>query len=229
VFTVHPPTGEPRGTFLYLHGGGHATEITPMHWVFIARVVLAARWTAVVPVFRIVPAATHRDVYPTLQRIYASQMAGGRDAAIVGDSSGGTLALALLQALPPERRPGRTVLLSLWLDAVLVNPDIRPLEPVDPFSTRAQLRRFAELFAGGDDLALPALSPVRGPLDHLGAIIVFAGTHDILTPDAHVLARSAGPGTSVDLREYEGRTHAWMLLGEEDRSAIADEVARVLA
>ena len=65
-------------------------------------------------------------------------------------------------------------------------------------------------------------------MDSLGRITVFAGTHDILTPDARVLARTAGPGIGDDLREHDGATHAWMLLSEPEGVRIAAEIATVL-
>ncbi|GII52699.1 hypothetical protein Pth03_10880 [Planotetraspora thailandica] len=40
--------------------------------------------------------------------------------------------------------------------------------------------------------------------------------------------RTAGPGTEVDLREYEGRTHAWMLLSDAGAAEVVDEIATVL-
>ena len=62
VFTVHPATGPGRGRLLYLHGGGHITQMSASHWTFVAALVRATGWTAVVPIFPLVPEATHRDV-----------------------------------------------------------------------------------------------------------------------------------------------------------------------
>jgi acetyl esterase/lipase len=226
VFTVNPPGGGNRGTIFYVHGGGHVTELSPLHWTFITGLVLATGWSAVVPVFPLAPSATHREVQPVLERLYRAEITGR--AAVVGDSSGGGLALALVQALPADLRPEHLVLLSPWLDATLENPEIPGLEPVDPFSTRAGLLRFARMFAGSDPLSSPQLSPIRGPLDELGKVTVFVGTADILTPDARVLRTSAGPGTEVDLREYPDKTHMWMLLSEVDGAVIVEEVRKAL-
>ncbi|MET7992144.1 alpha/beta hydrolase [Amycolatopsis sp. NPDC005232] len=227
VFTLSPPGGGSRGTIFYLHGGGHATELSPLHWSFLVKLVTATGWSAVVPVFPLAPTATHRDVQPVLKRLYEKQPEGR--VAIVGDSSGGGLALALAQALAKDRRPEQLILLSPWLDATMENPEIAVLEPVDPFSTKAGMVRFARQFAGADPLSSPSLSPVRGPLEDLGRITVFAGSVDILTPDARVLRDQAGPGTTVDLREYPGKTHMWMLLSEPDGAAIVEEIHRALA
>lgn len=229
VFTATSSGEPPRGRLLYLHGGGHVSEITPLHWVFIARLVHATGWQVIVPNFPVVPQATHHEVYPRLRSLWSQVASTALPTAIVGDSSGGTLALALLQSLSPDQRPGHTVLLSPWLDAVLDNPDIAAIEPHDPMNNQGLLRRFAQLFAGGDDLAIAEVSPIRGPLDHLGQLTVFAGTHDILTADARLLARTAAPGTTVDLREYPGQTHVWMLLAEQAGEAIAHDIAAVLA
>lgn len=229
VYTVSPRGTTPSGRLLYLHGGGHISEITPMHWNLIARVVLMSGWEAVIPEFPVAPTATYREVYPFLRAIYDNQIFGeNRETAIVGDSSGGTLALALLESLPSARRPGQTILLSPWLDAVLDNPAIGAIEKLDRIGSRAQLRRFAKLFAGDADLAAPEISPLRGDLTGLGRVTIFAGTHDILTPDTRRFKQLAGAGTDVILHEYAGKPHAWMLLSEPDSVAIAREVSRVL-
>jgi acetyl esterase/lipase len=222
---VAPPGDAPRGRLFYLHGGGRTTVLTPVHWQFIARLVHASGWEAVLPEFPVVPQINHRELYPLLQDLYADQVAG--TVAIAGDSSGGTLALALLQRLPQASRPLRTLLFSPWLDAALDNPDISAVEPLDPFNQRAQLVALARAFADGDDLTVPGVSPLRGPLDHLGHLTVFTATNDIMTPDVRLLQRNAGPGTSVDVLEYD-RTHAFMLGDSTDRDGVAREAAEVL-
>jgi hypothetical protein len=113
------------------------------------------------------------------------------------------------------------------VDAVLDNPEIRALEPLDRINSRNQLRQFAQVFAGGDDLVTPGVSPLRGPLDHLGHLTIFAGTRDILTPDVRLLARTAGAGTTVDVLEYD-RGHAFMLLDSADGAAVARDAAGTL-
>jgi acetyl esterase/lipase len=215
------------GTLLWIHGGGHVSELHPTHWDFLSWLVAATGWSALLPVFPLAPSASHRDVYPTLERLYTAGLTGQVVSAVVGDSSGGGLALGLVQALPEKQRPEHTILLSPWLDAVLDNPRIEAIQPMDPFNTSEGLRRLAGMFAGGDDLATPRLSPLRGPLDHLGHITVFVGTRDILTPDAYVLRSKAGPGTTVDVREYD-ETHAWMLLSPRSRAEIVKQVSAAL-
>ncbi|WP_051795583.1 alpha/beta hydrolase fold domain-containing protein [Kibdelosporangium aridum] len=228
VFTVAARDKEPRGRALYLHGGGHATELQPITWAFVTRLALATGREFVIPIFPLAPSATHRDVYPTLERLYAKEIAGQPGTAIVADSSGGVLALHLVQSMPQVNRPDHVVLLSPWVDAVMDHPEIPKLEPVDSFSTKPGMLRYARAFAGDADLADPRLSPVRGPLDHLGEITIFAAGNDILTPDVRKLRDSAGPGTTVDLRVYEGRTHMWMLFSDEAATEVVKEIERVL-
>jgi acetyl esterase/lipase len=133
---------------------------------------------------------------------------------VMGDSAGGGLALILSQRLAAlgERQPRRLVLLSPWLDLTMANPAIAAVEPRDPYLTVAAALEAARFYAGPARLADPLASPIYGPMRGLAPITVFGGTADILAPDARRLRDLvlAAEG-SIDLVEYEGMMHAFML------------------
>ncbi|TDC30429.1 alpha/beta hydrolase [Micromonospora sp. 15K316] len=234
VHTVLPGPGDARGHVLYLHGGGYVSPPQPAHWNLIAELAGRTGRTFVVPDFPLAPEHTHRDVFPTLRRLH-EQLSNGGDMdtfAVMGDSTGATMSLALVQSLPPgQPRPRDLILMSPWLDATLTNPEIRLIEPHDPMSSTESLSRFARWWAGRDDLATPQLSPINGPLEHLGRVAILAGTNDILTPDARRLAQLAAgaPGTDMTLYEYPDMTHAFMLLrsGAETDAVLAEITRRL--
>ncbi|WP_158609340.1 alpha/beta hydrolase fold domain-containing protein [Micromonospora musae] len=234
VHTVRPATGDARGHVLYLHGGGYVSPLQPAHWDLIARLAARTGRAFVVPDFPLAPGHTHHDVFPTLRRLY-DQLSDGTDPdtfAVMGDSTGATMGLALVQSLPPgQRRPRDLVLMSPWLDATLTNPEIRALEPHDPISSTENLSRFARWWAGRADVATPLLSPINGPLENLGRVAIFAGTNDILTPDARRLAQLAAEatGTEMTLHEYPDMIHAFMLLrpGAETDAVLAEITRRL--
>ncbi|MEU4679271.1 alpha/beta hydrolase [Micromonospora sp. NPDC023737] len=234
VHTVSPGAGDGRGHVLYVHGGGYVSHLQPMQLDMVARLAAGTGRTFTVPEFPLAPEHTHRDVFPTLRRLY-EQLTAGRDMdtfAVMGDSAGATMGLALVQSLPPRQpRPRDLVLMSPWLDATMTNPDIRAIEPRDPMSSTQNLRRLARMWAGADELTTPQLSPINGPLDNLGRVAVFTGGDDILTPDARRLARLAvrAPGTVVTLYEYPDMTHAFMLLRPGAQTdAVLTEIVRRL-
>ncbi|MER7894095.1 alpha/beta hydrolase [Micromonospora sp. NPDC094482] len=231
IYEVTPRTGGATGHILYVHGGGYVRPLQPAHWDFIARVSALTGRALTVPDFPVAPEQTHRDVFPTLRRLYdhVTSRTGMDRFAVMGDSAGGTMGLALVQSLPEgHARPSDLILMSPWLDATMTNPDIGAIEPYDPMSSTADLKRLARMWAGDDELSTPWLSPLNGPLENLGRLTIFTGTNDILNPDARRLTDLAAPaaGTEVVLHEYPAMTHAFMLLvpGAETDAVLAEIV-----
>ena len=211
VFTIVPPSGGRSGQLLYLHGGAFAAEIQPAHWSLVTDLAVRTDRTVTVPIYPLVPAVTHRDVHPVLRRIYFGLPANG-PVAVMGDSAGAALAMALVANLPVDAaRPRDLVLLSPFLDLTLSDPAI---PATDPLLRADHLRELGRRFAGTDGPDHPLASPLLGPLDDLGTVTVFTGTRDLLSRDARRLAGLAKPatGTTVTLHEFPGMIHDWMLL-----------------
>jgi acetyl esterase/lipase len=232
VYTVTPRGGGPAGTILYLHGGAYVAQISAPHWRFIARLAGRVGRTVTVPVYPLAPEHTYHDVFPVLLRLYA-QAAAGQDPgrlAVMGDSAGAGMALALVQSLPEASpRPGDLILLSPWLDATMTNPGIAAIAPRDPLLNTGHLKALAVMYARPDPPSVPQVSPVNGPLGNLGRVILFTGTRDVFNPDAHRLAElAAGQGTAIDLREYDGMFHDWMLTPVPEARAVMTEIAGIL-
>jgi monoterpene epsilon-lactone hydrolase len=209
-----------RGEILFLHGGGYALEINSAQWRFAATLAQRTGRTVTVPIYPLTPEYTYRDVFPTLLRVYdrihEQARAGGAGPAgpiaVVGDSAGAGMALALVQMLPVARRPTDLILLSPWLDAVLADPEIDVLGRTDALLNPDHLRALGAFFAAPDGPGIPQVSPINGPLNDLGRLLVFAGTRDLLHLDARRLERLVqAVGGSVDYREYPGMVHDWML------------------
>ena len=87
----------------------------------------------------------------------------------------------------------------------------------------------ARMYAGEMPLDDPRLSPINGVLTGLAPITVLTGTHDILNPDARRFAeRMKAEGQAVDLIEYAGMVHAWMLLPLPEAHQAREQVADIL-
>ncbi|MFJ8856399.1 alpha/beta hydrolase fold domain-containing protein [Streptomyces sp. NPDC102437] len=137
---------------------------------------------------------------------------GAEAVTVTGDSAGGDLALAAVQHLVHrgETPPDRLVLISPWLDVTLDDP--ASLEMDDPLLSVAGSRACERLWAGDLNPADPMASPMFGPLTALPPITVYAGTLDVLYPDAARLAeRARAEGAAVDIVVREGLVHTWSL------------------
>ncbi|MFD4407064.1 alpha/beta hydrolase [Nocardia sp. NPDC058499] len=213
-YTVMPRAGRESGAaVIYLHGGSFFREISWWHWRFIGRLA-AAGHRVEVPIYPLAPRHTYRDARPYLTEVYRDVLSEFDPARVVvaGDSAGGTLALTLAQSLPETGlpAPARLILLSPCLDMRLSNPEIDRVEAVDPWLARPGLLEAGRVWAGGDALGLPELSPINGPLDGLPPTDLYMGTHDILHPDARLFAERAG--SAVRFTEVAGAFHVYPLV-----------------
>jgi len=153
--------------------------------------------------------------------------------ALIGSSAGGGLVLATVLRLKDEGLPlpgalaagtpwsdlakiGDSYFANAWADNILVS-----YEPL--------VEGMAELYAGGQNLKTPYLSPIYGDLTGFPPTILTTGTRDLFlsnTVRAHRALKRAG--AIADLNVYEGESHAQFLAGPsvpESREAFADIAA----
>jgi len=220
---------------LYLHGGGYVLKISSMHWEFIADMVERLDCTVIVPMYPLVPRYGHEDVFQMIVPLYQQirLMAADEDIAVMGDSAGGGMGLALAQLLKEHNipQPGNIILISPVLDTTLSNPEIREVEGKDPISATPAIREIAEWYAGKREVRHPLISPLFGDCEDLGRISLFIGTHDILFPDVRKLRdRMQELGIPFDYFEYPKMLHVWPLFffpeSKKARAQIRDIIQR---
>jgi acetyl esterase/lipase len=215
VFTLNP--GEGHKHILYLHGGAYVEGFLRPHWDFMHMLIKDLDCTITAPDYPLAPENTYLQTFEMMSELYRQliEKVDQKDFVIMGDSSGGGLALALAQKMRIEniRQPAQIILLSPWLDIGLTNPEIKDIDPSDLFLGVDSLRVAGKAYAGDADPGSYLLSPVNGPLDGLGKISVFIGSREILVADARKLkARSIEEGIGLNYYEYTGMFHTWMLL-----------------
>jgi acetyl esterase/lipase len=229
ILTPHGAHGP--GHILFLHGGAYAHQMSVLHWRLVARVAERTGHSVTIPIYPLTPEHSHREVFPTLGRLYSRLVAehGAGQLTVLGDSAGGGMALALVQTLPTEQAPARLVLLSPWLDATMDNPAIAAVAARDPLLSVPHLRALGECYAGPDSATVPTVSPINGPIGTVRQVSLFTGTRDVLNPDAHRFRELAlAHGVAVGFFEYEGMIHDWLLLPlPESRKAIG-ELAEII-
>jgi triacylglycerol lipase len=133
---------------------------------------------------------------------------------VIGDSAGGTLALAAVESMAANNQtvPASMVLLSPWLDLSDANPNIGfvhdPLLP--PLGTGAQ--QISKIWAGGLPENNPLVSPLYGSLKGLPPTYVYSGSLDSVAPDAIVLQQEAAvAGAPISFVLGSGGIHDWVL------------------
>lgn len=204
VVRLVPPNSS--GSVLALHGGGYVFGPEAQHWAFWRTVAAASGRSVVVPLYRLAPEGTAADTVPHVAAI-ARGLATDGPLALLGDSAGGGMALAAAQLLAADGLRPTLLLSAPWLDGAVSRPWTTPR---DPWLAAPGLRHAAELYRGELPVDHPFVSPLLGPLDGLGTVVVASGTRDVLHRDALRLEeRCPSP---VRVLVGEGLLHNWPLL-----------------
>jgi len=229
-------TPEPASNLhiIYLHGGAYVWQGEFFHWTFIKKLIAELNCRATYIDYPLAPEHTYIDTFEMLQSGFdhITKSFPGDRFILMGDSSGGGLALAFAQKLKKENHPvvpEKLILLSPWLDLELNNPRIKEVEQFDHILTVGSLTIAGDLYAGGDDKSKFLLSPINGSLTGIGEILIFIGTHDILWPDCRKLKNEAQEiGESFSLIEYFEMPHTFMLFPIPTAKDVIYKIKKVL-
>ncbi|MBR0263975.1 MAG: alpha/beta hydrolase, partial [Prevotella sp.] len=118
---------------IYLHGGAYCFGILDSHIEFCDKLAQRMNAKVYMPLYPILLKSTCLDAFRFLQEVYAEALREGKPVVLMGDSSGGGLALAFAESLRDSGvpMPERLVLLSPWIDVTMTNPAIPALEEGD--------------------------------------------------------------------------------------------------
>ncbi len=149
--------------------------------------------------------------------------------AVGGDSAGGGLTLALLQALIAEGEalPACAWLISPWTDLTLGGETLATKDAADPLIHRGYLEELAAAYLPvGFDARDPRVSPLFADLGGFPPLLVAVGSDETLLSDATRLAARAGAAdVAVTLSIYPKMIHAFPLWNAhlaEGRAALAE-------
>lgn len=230
-----PVDADQRPAVVYLHGGAYCNEIVAQHWSLIADLAEHTGAEVHVPIYGLTPQHTGLEARAFVMEVLAGLAEAGRPVHLIGDSSGGGLALIAAQASADRDEVQLTgaTLIAPWLDLSMSNPGVDAVEQTDPWLTRAGLRPIAEAWAAGADVHDPRLSPINGELRGLPPIDVWVGTRDITVPDCRALRDRLPAASLAGYHELDGAVHVTPLLpvpeGRASRRSIVEGVARRLA
>lgn len=217
---------------LHFHGGGFVEEPEAHHWRFMRWLVRHTGATVVFPIYPLCPTAGHQRIRACIHAVYDRFLADFDGPHFVfGDSAGGALTLDLVDTLRTDRQrlPTGLGLFSPWLDLGVSDPRSEKIDPADPELGVAGLRQAGHWYAGPEPLDDPGISPIYQDLAGFPPIAVFTGTSDILNPDAHRVAEAGTRrGVRVDLHEYDGMFHNWVMQKIPEGARARTEVARFL-
>jgi epsilon-lactone hydrolase len=211
------PSGARSGeAILYLHGGwyvwGTALAYRNLAGHIAARTVTAA----FVPDYRLAPEHPFPAALLDAQASYHGLIERGvRRIAIVGDSAGGGLALALLSLTTAKAAadtvvPVAAVALSPVTDATLASPSWESRAATDLYFTRPQATALLDAYLVDHDRADPLASPLEGALAGLPPIRVHVGEDEMLLDDSlRYVARAVAAGVDARVDVWRGMQHVF--------------------
>jgi acetyl esterase/lipase len=234
VFDVAPRTGGNPARAVFLHGGCYVFEIDPLHWRFVAQLVRETGVTITVPIMPLAPSGQASVVVDRVAHIAQALIAefGAANVSLIGDSSGGGMALAAAMELRDRKHePLRAIVLSApWLDISGTDPMLAVIAPSDPWLAVPGTKAAGALYRA----ELPEndwrVSPIHGDLDGLGPITVFTGTRDIVHADALRLRdRATEQGAALDVHVGEGMIHNYPILPIPEGTAARAVIAAAIS
>ena len=211
------------GAILYLHGGAFCLGSPWSHRGMSTRLARAAGMPVWTPDYRLVPEHPYPAALDDALACYEALLASGLRAdriVVAGDSAGGSLAMALLLRLKSQQRqlPAGAALLSPMADLRLSHPDVVARAAQDPMLRAAWIRQALAVYACPPDA--PEHAPLKADLSGLPALLIQAGTDEILLADAQRLAaHAAACGVPCRLEIHEQRWHVFQLQAAQLASA----------
>jgi acetyl esterase len=241
---LYRPAPLGQGVALYLHGGGFVSGDLETHDAQARALANRTHRTVLAIDYRLAPEhaypAALEDALSALDWLHAEASNLGTDTrriAVLGDSAGGELALALCIANRDRNGPAieRQVLIYPMGDMAPGRADRWPSirEHEGKILTEADMDRNIAMYLGGADPHLATLSPAgSGDLSRLPPAIVITAGHDPLRDEGEAVARRlAEAGVAVDHWRFPSQIHAFFQLAAYVSDAVVamDRIAAALS
>lgn len=223
------------GTVLHVHGGAY-TSGCPRTAFALSSVTRGGGPDVVSVDYRLAPEHPYPAAVDDVLTVYSHLLStiGPERIVVVGESSGGGLALAMLLRARDEglALPAGIALSFPWVDLTQSGASYAVNDGKDLLS-RTSLAASATQYAASQDPTDPYVSPLFGSFEGFTDTLIVVGQVDVLLDDSRRLAaqmRSAG--VTVDLREWAGSMHGFTGLptpeGRQASQRVMDFVLRRL-
>ena len=192
---------EPRHVVLYFHGGVYVMGDAFLAAGLASQVGRRTRAKVISVDYRLAPEQPYPAAVDDALASYEALLQSGTapsDIAFAGESAGGGLAIATLvnardHGLP---LPAAAFAMSPYADLTLAGATMETKREVDPLLSRELLDARVADYTAGQDAALGLISPIFAELSGLPALIIQAGSHEVLLDDA---IRLAGAAATADV------------------------------
>lgn len=224
-------TCAPRGTLLYLHGGGYVAMSPRTH-----RAVTGAFALRGLRVFAADYRLAPEYAFPAALEDAAAAWDALRASVegpvyVAGDSAGGGLTLALLLFLRDRgaRLPDAACVFSPWTDLAITGESMKTNAKRDPLLVSEGIETIVDSYRGAADARDPLVSPLYGDYSGLPPLMFNVGDTEILLDDSlRAAERARASGVRVDLCVIPDMPHVWQFANRitpEARRSMDDAAA----
>lgn len=221
---IYPEGASATDRLLYLHGGGYVAGNLDSHRPLCADIALAAGVTILNVDYRLAPEAKSPAQLEDALTAYRWMLANGpggptevEHCYIAGDSAGGGLTLATLQAIRGTGlpMPKAAATLSAWTDASGSSASMESNAGKDPVVQKGLLDFCASCTVSeGGDTRDPVVSPQFGNFEGLPPLLIQVGENETLLDDSLICAEKAeAAGVEIVLECWPDVFHVWHAMG----------------
>ena len=219
---------------LYCHGGGYTCGQLGYARILASKLALATGFDVLSFEYRLAPehpfpAAIEDAVAMWDYLMYMGY--GARDVIIAGDSAGGNLALELALKLKEQGRaqPRGLLLFSPWTDMTASGLSYTQRAELDPTITLDYIHAVRKVYAGGQDLTSPLLSPLFGDFAGFPPTLIQVGSNEILFSDSlRLRERMTAANVYCRLEEWSDMWHVFQMFPIRKAAQAMDSVGAFL-
>jgi monoterpene epsilon-lactone hydrolase len=208
-----PPGAMPGRVLLYMHGGAFVLGSPASVTTPVARMARLAHAHALLPRYRLAPEHPYPAMVEDVVTAYlwlVEEGAPPEGIVIAGESAGGGLACAAIQALRDRGHPlpAAAVPISPVVDFELKGASWQTNADNEGFVSRELVQQMLPLFLPHGDPA--QASPLNHDLARLPPLLIQVGDHEVIRDDAVAFARKAeAAGVDVTLEIWPNMIHLW--------------------
>ncbi|MEM6262670.1 MAG: alpha/beta hydrolase [Bacteroidota bacterium] len=216
VAWLNMPESKPERLMVFFHGGGYCLGTLKGYLGLGARLAKYNTCQVLLVDYRLAPEhpcpAAIEDAIAAYKGVLKNYLP--HQIILAGDSAGGGLICALLQALKERMlsMPAATILMSPWTDLRGTSPSIEQKNKIDPVLNSYILERLGILYRGDIPTDDPMVSPLLGNFSDFPPSLIQVGTEEVLLDDSRQLAEQLeAVNRHVQLEIFDGMFHVWQL------------------
>ena len=215
---------------IYLHGGSYNAGSLETHRSLAARIGKSSRSPVLNLDYSLAPEnpfpAAIDDVLLVYNWLIEDKGYSPNKIILSGDSAGGGLTLTSLLKIRDSNLPlpAAGICLSPWTDLALTGESVKTKAKEEIMLTESEAKQSAEIYANGESLEHPLISPLYADLSGLPPLLIQTGTREMILDDSTRFANKAKKAkVEVVLDLWEGMFHVFQIFGilmPESRKAL---------